>query len=270
MGVDLTAKRKILVVHGIQTGSSEDQNQHEELAKLLKKTKPGLDGTYKTDIFRYEDLNDDDKGVRALQLLLKLLGHFVAVSGPALKLAEGAIDLLGDVVINLEDGATAKLIRRKLKAKILESYDAGEPLFLVGHSLGSVYSFDVVNELMAEPDMFMRDNMETWPVQGFMSLGSPLGLSLFKRNRVQKMGPGGEFFPWRNIWDPTDPVVSGSFYGKSLQSYVIEGRFKSHDIPSGWDIEDFPISTKQKWLLAHVAYWKHDRVGEELGNMLIT
>ena len=214
-------------------------------------------------------MNDGDKEQQALQLLLKLFGFFLKVSKPGIKLAGKTIDLLGDVVISLEDGATAKLIRRKLRAKILDSYRAGEPLFLVGHSLGSVYAFDVIQELMAETDMFMRDNMETWPVQGFMSLGSPLGLSLFKRNRVQKMGPGGEFFPWRNIWDPTDPVVSGSFYGQSLQSYVIEGRFKSHDIPSGWDIEDFPVSTEQKWLLAHVAYWKHDRVGEMLGNMLI-
>lgn len=267
--MNLGAKRKILVVHGIQTGSDEDQNQHREIEKLLQKTNPGLNGAYETDIFRYEDLNDAETGRRALALLLQLFGFLADVSGPGVKLADGALDLLIDVVINLEDGATARLIRNKLRQKILASYQAGEPLFLVGHSLGSVYSFDVVNELMGEPDLFMRDNMETWPVQGFLSLGSPLGLSLFKRNRVHKMGPGGEFFPWRNIWDRTDPVVSGSFYGKTLQSYVIEGRFKSHDTPSGWDIEDLPTSIESKWLLAHVAYWKHERVGEVLANMLI-
>lgn len=269
MGVDLTAKRTVLVVHGVQTGTNKNQNQHKSIETLLKKVAPVLADVSMTEMYRYEDENDAAPAVRASKLLFDLLGQVSTVFKGKAFLAKKVIDLVGDVVINLEDGATAALIRNRLKAKILQRYEQRQPLYLVAHSLGSVYAFDVVNELMAEHGLFMRDNMETWPVQGLMTLGSPLGLQLFKRNRVHKMGPGGEFFPWHNIWDRTDPVVSGNVFGKPLQSYVIEDRFKSHDTPSGWTISDTTVDTGKVWLASHVAYWKQDRVGEALGNMLI-
>ena len=83
------------------------------------------------------------------------------------------------------------------------------------------------------------------------------------------MGPGFEYFSWRNFWDPTDPVVSGSFYGKSLESYVIEERFRSHDIPSGWDIRDRQVDSGKDWLMAHTAYWDNQAVGDSLANLII-
>ena len=88
-----------------------------------------------------------------------------------------------------------------MKERILEVYEDGNPCYVVAHSLGSIYALDVVNELIRDSNYFDRSNRKQWPVQGLVTIGSPLGLSIFKRNKVASLGEGRNFLRWMNYWD---------------------------------------------------------------------
>jgi len=264
MPVDPQKPRRILVVHGVQTGTNEDQDQHKLIQGLVTDRLNGAPVDFESDIYRYEDLND--AATKKLSRVLKLfLDNIIAE-----KTVDLAIDLIGDVLIALRKGSTAHRIRQGLIDRILSSYDEGNPLYVVAHSLGSIYAFDAVNELIARTDLFDRDSRKTWPVQALMTLGSPIGLPMFKRIRVPRFGPGRHFFRWINYWDRTDPIVSGSFYGKPQQGYDIVERFDTATDESGWFIQDRVVDVGRAWLAAHVGYWRHPAIGDDLATLITT
>ncbi len=192
------------------------------------------------------------------------------VSGPIGVVAEKALDLVGDVVTAKLDTSTAHEIRQGLRQRILDIYEEGNPCYLVAHSLGTIYAFDVVNELMREKELFNRASRKTWPIQGLVTLGSPIGIGLFRkgRTRVAKLGEGTKWFRWINYWDRTDPVVSGSIFGKHVSGYDIAEKYRKEDPKQGWIIRDKPLDTGRTWLLAHVAYWDHTVVGDGLADLI--
>ena len=68
------------------------------------------------------------------------------------------------------------------------------------------------NELSSDKAFFNRDNILEWPVQGMITIGSPLGLAMFKktgRKTAKNLGKGRYNFKWLNYFDVNDPVVSG-------------------------------------------------------------
>lgn len=264
MPVDPTAVRKVLVVHGVETGSDSDQHQDQAIDKLIRDRLNGVPVKFEAALYTYEDIND--KAQRLSSLLVKAL----TANTPLSSVAGFGVDLIGDVVISLEDGSTAAEIRDGLRQAILDVYAAGQPLYLVAHSLGTVYALDVVNGLMKEADYFDRDSRKTWPVQALVTMGSPLGLGLFKRSKVTKLGAGRHFFRWINYWSRTDPVVSGSFYGKPLQGYHIAERFSVSADTTGWIIQDRVVDMGKAWLLAHGAYWDCAAIGDDLVTLITT
>lgn len=261
MAVDPNLPRKILVVHGVQTGTGEDQDQHVIIRDMVEDRLGGLPLDFETELYTYENINDRaQRGFRdVVALLLTAMQARVA-----LPVTDAAIDLIGDVVISLEDGSTAELIRAGLEELIRLIFDEGNPCYVLAHSLGSVYAFDVIKRLIADPALFVRDQRRTWPVQGLVTTGSPLGLSLFKRNRVRKLGPGRKLLRWYNYWDRTDPIVSGSFYGHPHQDYRIVERFADDHPNTGWIIQDRIVDIGRPWLLAHVGYWRHPALADDL------
>ena len=264
MAIDPQKQRRILVVHGVQTGTNEDLNQHKLIKALVIDRLNGAPVDFDANIYRYEDLND--AATRRLRRLFKLfLKNIIAE-----KTVDLTIDLVGDVLISLKGGVTAQKIRQGLIDRILENYEDGNPLYLVAHSLGSIYAFDAVNELINRRDLFDRESRKTWPVQALMTLGSPIGLRMFKRNRVRRFGRGRHFFRWINYWDRTDPIVSGSFYGKPQQGYDIVERFNTEANDSGWFIQDRVVDVGRAWLAAHVGYWRHAAVGDDLATLITT
>ena len=264
MPVDPGKTRKILVVHGVQTGTDEDLDQHELIDELVRDRLNNINIDFKTELYAYENIND-----KAQKKYKRLLG--VILSGLIAKVAaKKALDLIGDVVIALNDDSTAAKIRKGLTEKILDIYEEGNPLFIVAHSLGSIYAFDVVNALMKRNDLFDRNSRETWPVQALVTMGSPIGLKMFKRNKIYEMGDGRHFFRWINYWDRTDPVVSGSFYGKPLEGYHIVERFTKDMDASGWFIKDRVVDVGHAWLRAHTGYWRSAPIGDDLAALITT
>lgn len=264
MPVNPQKPRKILVVHGVETGTDADQHQDQLIHDLVAARLGDLHVAFATDLYRYENIND--QALAPYKLLIDLI-----VKTPVgAALANTALDLVGDVVIALADTGPAHAIRNGLRARIEAEYVAGNPLYVVAHSLGSIYAFDVVNQLMQQPNYFDRNDRATWPVQGLMTLGSPIGLPMFRKPRpsVTVLGTSGNFFRWRNYWDRTDPVVSGSFYGKPLETYERAESYVSPSTGRGWTIRDRSVDTGKQWLLAHTAYWTLPIVGDDLVDMI--
>ena len=265
MAVDPKRPRDILVVHGVQSSTDKKQNQHKAIEKFVKDRLNGLPIKFSAEMYRYENIND--KAQKRFRKVLDLLLIPLKAQVP-LGWVDSTVDVVGDVVLALKDGSTAATIPKGLTDHILQIYDKGNPCYLVAHSLGSIYAFDAVNQLVTQDGLFERDSRRTWPVQGLITLGSPIGFSMFKRNKVKQMGSGRKFLRWINYWDRTDPIVSGSFYGKRQQSYNIVERFCQEDPNAGWFIQDRVVDIGRAWLLAHVGYWDHPAIGDDLTTLI--
>lgn len=262
MAVDPTKPKRVLVIHGVQAGEDADQNQHKLVEELIKNRLNNAPLRFDTEMYRYENINDQAQ--RRLRQVFKLfLTNIIAE-----KVVDLTADIVLDVLIALKDDTTAQKIRQGLVDRLLEIHEEGNPLYLVAHSLGTIYAFDAVNQLIGTPGLFERDNRKSWPALGLITLGSPIGLRMFKRNRVKPLGQGDKFLRWINYWDRTDPVVSGSFYGKPHEGYVIAEQFTTKSDDCGWIIQDKVVDVGKAWLQAHVGYWAHPGLGDDLVSLL--
>lgn len=273
MPVDPSKTRRILVIPGVQGGREPDEKHDEQIHDLLIDRLNGIPVPFETQLFRYEDLNDDALGV--VNDLFEWVRTALLAKEPLAQLALQAgsevVDIVGDVLVAKRNGPTARAIRAGMRKVILESYESGHPLYLVAHSLGSIYAFDVLQELIAEPELFERDRRRTWPVQALVSIGSPLGLEMFSNGRVlHPLGAGRKLFRWQNFWSRTDAVVSGSFYGKPIAGYQVAERFQKGHPHEGWIVHDRVVDQGLAWLRAHTAYWSSPELGDALIHLITT
>lgn len=259
MSVDPEKKRIVLIVHGVQIDSDADLKHDSIVDGAVRRRLDGTPLDYECDLFRYENMNDKalDK-IRALKSIKSVsLLH---------QLLDTPLDLVGDVVTNLSDGEIAHEIREKLRERIVHYYREGNPVYILAHSLGSIYAFDTLNRLMEEDEFFDRKSRRSWPVQAMLTIGSPIGLKMFreKRSDLTELGLGLHQFRWINMWDRQDPVVSGSFYGKPAQKYRIAESFLKPSPRQGWNVKDIPLDTGCAWLTSHTAYWDYPAVVDQL------
>jgi len=279
MPVNFNSKPVILTVHGVQTGSNGEQNQNKIISKSINTLISELDGgpsnfpTFDSDIFRYEDINDSSTKFFA-KVLASLTGN--QVTG---WLVEKTTDLIGDVLLALSQDKTYNEIKSSLREK-LDTYSiAGRPVYVVAHSLGSFYAFEVINELMKNAE-FESDNIADWPIHGLVTIGCPLGLDLFKRNNSNLESRKKSNvditaniirFPWRNYWDSQDPIVTGSLLGYPEESKFSERFDRQQAKKKGWDIRDNKVnSSTSLHLLAHIAYWENSFVAQGIVNLVLS
>jgi hypothetical protein len=264
MAVDPGMTRKVVVVHGVQSGP-DNLNQDVLIGDLIKSRIGKIPISYACELYKYENLN-----AATLEKYKKLL-DLMAVVPIGQTIGDALIEMVGDVVISLENGKTAQFIREGMRQKILDIYTAGNPCYIVAHSLGTIYAFDVLNSLIGDGEHFDPGSRKTWPIQGLLTLGSPIGLNMFKvtgRNSIRDFGLGDKWFRWLNIFDPNDPVVSGNIFGQHLSGYKIAENFLSGDPKQGWVIRDISADTGKSWLMAHTAYWHSPVVGDKLVDMI--
>jgi hypothetical protein len=272
MALDFTKPKKILVIHGVQRGENDDQTQDTVIKATVLEQLDSLGLPFSVDIFKYEDINDRATALTK-RALSALTGNMIAGW-----VVEGAVDIIGDVAIALSEGDTYDEIKTGFRAKIMESYAQGEPLFIIAHSLGSIYAFDVINELMKEDGVFLYNQVETRPVSGLITIGSPLALDLFERdwqdmtNLVpadQVIDDNSRLFPWRNYWDPTDPIVSGSMVGLPWNEGQFKEKFGDKPYDLGWDLRSRSVITGKAHIVAHTAYWTDPSVGLGIRQLIV-
>ena len=266
MGVDPTKPRKILAVHGVRTDRDDTIKCHEVLRELIIDRLDNMPVNFEIEMYKYENLNDaaQDRLTKVLDFFLNKLIDKVPFGRLLGSLIDQGLDLVGDVLIKLREGTTALMIRDGLVERVEQIYAEGNPLYIVAHSLGSIYAFDAVNQLIKNTQYYDRNSRRTWPVQALVTMGSPIGLSMFKRRRVRKLGEGRHYFRWINYWARTDPVVSGSFYGKPYAGYQIAERFSTNAEECGWFIQDRVLDLGKTWLMAHAGYWQDPGIGDDL------
>jgi hypothetical protein len=91
----------------------------------------------------------------------------------------------------------AEAIRRMLKIPLRAAANAGRPILLVGHSLGSVVAYDTLWQLGRERTNEVRIDL-------FLSLGSPLGQHYIQQRLLGHRSHGRDRYPgnirrWVNI-----------------------------------------------------------------------
>ncbi len=276
MPVDFTKEAHILAVHGVQTGSDEDITSSEKIGKLTNNalSRSHIVRDFESIGFYYEDINDDAQ--KFYRLLTATITQGNPLVGNSLKLV---VDLIGDVVIASANTSTAKKIRRKLAKKILESYSAGNQLVIVSHSLGTIYALDTIVELIATEGLFDGDDRASWPVQGLITMGSPLGLdlnilgqSVFVKRPIVPLNAQFQVFPWHNFFNRLDPIVSGDVFGSPVNvsgaKGPVERRYGEDTRASQWLLQGHAVTSGKQWLLAHTAYWKNPRIGDRIVDML--
>lgn len=277
MSVDFTKAPHILAVHGVQLGEDNDIESANQIEKLVKRSlgKKHINRDFSVYDYLYEDMNDD------AQSIYQLIGDAITSGNPiANNILEGAIDVIGDVITAANNTSVAASIRQGLKDKILESYNSGNQLVIVAHSLGTVYCLDVISELMNDSNYFKGDDSRTWPVQGYISMGSPLGLDIdvlgttifTKRNIATLSNANYRLFPWHNYYNRLDPVVSGNVFGSPIDirgsKGPVEVRYGSDVQQANWLLQGHAITSGKQWLLAHIAYWKNSKIGDKITDML--
>ena len=277
MAVDFARTAHILAVHGVQTGKDEDIDADQKIQKLVKKNLElsHLTREFEVSQYLYEGIND--KAQAFYKTLAKIVLSGVPLAGTALSTT---IDLVGDVVTAAEDTSTAGKIRKGLREQVLSSYDAGHQLVIVSHSLGTLYALDVVSELIRDDNFFLGDDRNSWPIQGLVTMGSPLGLELdvlgakiFERRQINPVERAQfEVFPWHNFYNSKDPIVSGNVFGSPVTIVgaggPVERRYGVEAGASGWLLQGHRVMSGKQWLLAHVAYWHNPRVGGKLVDLL--
>jgi hypothetical protein len=278
MAVDLGKPPHIVVVHGVQRGSGMNIKLDSTVRKLVDRVleQSHITEDYAVRQYVYEDKNNRHPTARLGKLVATAISRGRPLAGRALR---EAIDLVGDVVINATDSSTAGDIRAGLADFIVDSHDQGHRVLLLGHSLGSVYALQTLNELIRSDGLFEGDDRRLWVTQGLVTLGSPLGLDiqlpgirLFPRVTIEAVPSDVERLPWHNFYSRHDPVVSGRVFGTRV---VVEGsdgptemRYRADTDTAGWLLHGHFVNSGVKWLLAHTAYWKDPTVGVRLVSML--
>ncbi len=256
-----------IVVHGVQTGTDDDIQSDKQIRTLLESRLKAInkDELYEVLAVKYEDINDEAQS--SSQALLSALQKGSAFSK---LLSSRVLDLVGDVYIASKGTKTANKIRDLIKQRILKSYQGGHPVYLVAHSLGTVYCLDVICELMQQGNYYNTGTQDSWPVQSYITLGSPLGLTnIFKARNIPKLPqPLLSPFSWHNFHHPLDPVVSGNIFGAPIKFDgvlgPIEKCYKTQLKNANWSIDAYRVAQNKQWLLAHICYWKDPMIGDAL------
>lgn len=273
--VDFEQPPEILIIHGVQSGDNNDLRQHEVVKANLDAliSSPDLHFEdpleFNTDIVKYEDINDDASYL-VRRILATMTGN--AIAG---WVVDKAADLVGDVLLAISEGDVYKQITEHIADRIDAVHAQGKPLYIVAHSLGSFYAFEVINKLIGKLQMANSDKSK-WPVHGLVTIGSPLGLELFKRDvdtlrrrQIQVNVKSTPRFPWKNYWDNQDPVVTGSIMGFPKENNFPFRFDRQRAKQMGWNIRSDQINSGHTAHLgAHTAYWTDKTVGQGIVNML--
>lgn len=116
---------------------------------------------------------------------------------PAFATEEVEIHLRDFNIYRRDDDGVARAARDKVKFEIRAAAEAGRPVLLFGHSMGSVIAYDALWELSRVDDSAASVDL-------LLTTGSPLGQNIVQRHLLGRDRDGAERYPdnirrWINI-----------------------------------------------------------------------
>jgi hypothetical protein len=198
------------------------------------------------------------------------------------------VQYLGDVVVYVESHTVDRFadLRARIRECVTEraravytagGADAYDQVVVVGHSLGSVVSYDVLNQLLCEDAIDRQGGRPTRDVARrtplFLTFGSPLDKTTFvfaiqhrrttqaREAVVASAQPMLQDYEWRpqrwvNIYSPWD---------------IISGSLEYFDLPDSSDprrVDNLRDREATTLLMAHVEYWDNGLLPEVLSKAL--
>ena len=248
------AENNVVIVHGVQTGDDLSAvggpKKMEQTLTSFVANRAEFSVAYPA----YEHLNEEAQS--SIKLINKLI--LSRLNKPAEMVVDKLIDIVGDVY-GYEKTGVGEKIRDFVRAEIEKHPNC----ILLGHSLGSVVSFDILMDMFGE-GLFKGKKITEWPVRSFITFGSPLALDMFSKKRQLLNHEGNETFYWFNYSDRNDPVISGNIFGNEFKSNnMLRDAYQD---PSGNTlIEDYQVETGFH-LLSHVNYWDQDQIIAQIAN----
>ena len=198
------------------------------------------------------------------------------------------IDYIGDVVVYTSTDIKAKTFetRKQIlggaveRLRLLIEDDRYEQIIVVGHSLGTVISYDALNRINLEMNVDETLRKKAEKVTGFITFGSPLDKIAFffrertvkdefirrqilehfhgfkslslntKKDKIKISNPYEPYLDkhvyWMNFWDNQDPV-SGN-----LDFYKVD--------------ENILLEQDSSFGFAHTTYWSHQKMYKKIAD----
>ena len=143
-----------------------------------------------------KDLAEAGSWQRKLLRLIYLLGDHLPFSAARLAGPRVAAHLRDLRRYELNRNGAADAVREKLRQPLQQAADAGRPVLLIGHSMGSIIAYDVLWDLTQSDKRRQVDLL--------MTIGSPLGQRFLQRRRKGHRHKGQCRYPgnircWRNL-----------------------------------------------------------------------
>lgn len=171
-----------------------------------------------------EDIAEATSWLRRLTRWLYRLGDLLPFVIPALATERMEVHLRDLRRYENNRNGIGDHVRRMLKVALHAAVNGGHPLLLIGHSMGSVISYDVLWELT-------HDGSRPVDVDLLLTMGSPLGQSFMQRQISGHGKHGVERYPnnirrWKNlsaVGDLTaiDPWLANDF-GEMVELGLVE------------------------------------------------
>lgn len=178
-----------------------------------------------------QDIQDTHSwNIRLSRALLTLGDHIPLLIRFLPKQVRGTADEIGSYFLNTDN--VASKVRESLKQTLRPMLAKQEDVLLIGHSLGSVITYDTLWELSHQEELKGKVD--------FLTLGSPLGMHYIQRRLQGLNGKGEQSYPdlirhWFNLSAEGDITalnrnLKESFYPMLKQGLVESIEDHSHGI----------------------------------------
>jgi hypothetical protein len=143
---------------------------------------------------------------------------------------------LGNFMKDLEDlkihgqrwNEAVEDISEQLSEYMIQKYDEGDKIVLVGHSMGQPI-------LVSALELLQKSGVTWVNESNIVTIGGPMGNPMvriyFMQMNQRLWADTLRVKNWYDIWNPEDPICGGSFYERFLAAKDIKINFPGHPTP---------------------------------------
>ena len=167
------------------------------------------------------------------------------------------------------DGDFASKLRSRVRQPIVEALDRGERILLIAHGTGSIIAYDVLWQLSHDPEY--KDRYAEKKIDGWLTLGSPLGDSMVRRRLLGAGSKGRMRFPvnvmtWHNVSAEDDYLCHDSTLSDDYKAML-----KQRQVSSIRDYRIYNLAIRYGKSNPHssVGYLMHPRTAQIVADWIV-